>query len=111
MITNGEKIALAAMKKEYKSLTRKLVTAKKKTQDCIGAASKIMEARLAASEILKGNHSHSELSKLIEPLAKQEKEAIKAGKQNLIKLMDREHELEFAVSDLATEISRIEFRQ
>jgi hypothetical protein len=109
-MTRGEEIALNAMKKEHKSLSRRADLAKNKTTECINAASTILKIRMEASEILKSDKSHDEQMKLINVLANKEKSAFKAGKLNMVKLMDKEHELMFACDDLQREISMIEFR-
>lgn len=109
-MTNGERIALTAMKKEHKLLSRRAENAKKKTEECMNAATTIIKIRQEANEILQGDHSHVEIAKLIEPLAKLEKAALKAGKKNLVKLMDKEHQLRFACDELQQEISNIEYR-
>ena len=109
-MTRGEEIALAAMKKEHKSLSSRAAAAKNKTEECMNAATTIIKIRQEANEILQGDHSHIEIAKLIEPLAKREKAALKAGKQNFVKLMDKEHELMFACDALQQEISNIEYR-
>jgi len=109
-MTRGEEIALNAMKKELKSLSKRAALAKNKTESCMSAASTIINCRKEASEILKSEKSFDEQMKLIGVLADKEKAAFKASKQDLIKLMDKENELRFACDDLQGEISRIEFR-
>lgn len=109
-MTRGEEIALVAMKKEHKLLSRRAENAKNKTEECMSAATTIIKIRQEASKILQGEHSHAEIAKLIEPLAKREKAALKAGKQNFVKLMDKEHKLRFSCDDLQREISNVEYR-
>ena len=109
-MTNGEEIALSAMKKELKSLSRRATLAKNKTDACVNAASTIMKCRVEASDILNSDKPHDEQMKLIAILADKEKAAFKAGKLNMVKLMDKEHELKFNHDSLQSEISQIEFR-
>lgn len=109
-MTNGETIALAAMKKELKSLSRRATLAKEKTDACVNAASTIMNIRKEANDILQSEKPHDEQMKLISVLADKEKAALKVGKLNMVKLMDKEHELRFACDDLQREVSMFEFR-
>jgi len=109
-MTNGEEIALSAMKKELKSLLRRATLATKRTDDCANAASTIMKIRKEASDILQSEKSHDEQMKLISVLADKEKAAFKVGKLNMMKLIDKEHELKFACEDLQREIATVEFR-
>lgn len=108
-MTNGEKIALAAMKKELKSLSKRAALAKSKTDACVNAASTIINIRKEANDILQSEKPHDEQMKLISVLADKEKAAFKVGKLDMVKLMDKEHELKFAHDSLQSEISNIEY--
>lgn len=108
-MTKGEAIALAAMKKEHKSLAKKAALAKDKTGACLNAISTIINIRIQANDVLKSGKNNDEQMRLISILASKEKAALKVGKLSLTKLMDEEHELEFASNDLEREILNYEY--
>lgn len=109
-MTHGEEIALSAMKKELKSLSRRVASAKSKSDSCINAGSVIIKCRVEANEILKNEQSFDEQMKLIAVLADKEKAAIKMSKLNLVKLFDKETDLKISRDELQREINNIEYR-
>ena len=109
-MTKGEEIGLLAMKKELKSLLKKVTAAKSKTELCMNAASTICQCRIDANKILQSKMTNAEQMKLISVLADREKAAFKIGKLNLLKLMDKEHALMHDRDSLQHEISTLEFR-
>tara|TARA_R110000850_G_scaffold276834_2_gene420517 strand:- start:47 stop:397 length:351 start_codon:yes stop_codon:yes gene_type:complete len=110
IMTKGEGIALSAMKKELKSLSKRHLTAKNKTESCMGAASVICQCRIDANEIIRSKKPHDEQMKLISVLADKEKAAFKISRLDLLKLMDKETSLMIEHDSLQHEISTLEFR-
>ena len=107
---NGEELALAAMKKDLKRLTRAAEKARAEADECMSVGSEMVAIHKEFAEIVKsGDHSKATLNKLDRLAARSEK-TDRIQKKDLSKLLDKQFEAEQKRDALASEVQALEFR-
>lgn len=107
---NGEELALAAMRKDLKRLTRAAKKAKTEADEYMAVGSEMLAIHNEFAEIVKsGDRTDATLKKLDELKARSEK-TDRIQKKDLSKLLDKKFEAEQKRDALASEVQALEFR-
>ena len=106
----GEELTLIAMKKEFKSLSRKAGRAKKSTDEYMEIGSELLAIHNEFAEIVKSGEHGKGVIKKLDALKVRSGHAEKIRKKDLIKLLDKQSEAEIARDALGSEIQMMEFR-
>ena len=106
----GEQLALGAMKKEFKVLSKKADRAKAEADECLNVGTELIAIHEEFAEIVKSKeHGQSVINK-VDRLKKRSEKAEKIRKKDLLKLLDKENNTRFTRDSLGHEIQNMEFR-
>lgn len=107
----GEELALAAMEKEHERLSKIAVRAKAEADEAVNVGSEMLAIHEEYSSLLSlKEYGTPETIKKAGELSKRAKRARKIMQKDLIKLLDKQSEAEFARDDLKSEIEMYKFR-
>ena len=109
-MATGEELALAAMKKEFKRLSRKADRAKAESEEYMGTGSEIIAIHEEFVAIVKSDERGMSVLKKLDALKKRREKTDKIRKKDLMKLLDKEYETAITRDKLGGEIQRLEFR-
>lgn len=110
-MSRGELLALDAMKKGLRELEAKAAKAKKATEECAEAPTKILAIQREMLEVIQDKRNVGRiLGNKLEALERRIDEARKAMKRDYVKLLDSQFNLEQDAKDLARHIRREECR-
>ena len=109
-IKTGEELALNAMKKEFKVLSRAADRAKKEADEYMEVGTEIIAIHRELAEIVKQKLSSETVVKKLALLKKRSERAEKIRKKDLIKLLDKQNDTEFNRDNLGHEIQMMEFK-
>jgi hypothetical protein len=109
--SDGEELALSAMKKEFKRLSRLAEKATAEYDEYINIGSELVAIQEEFARIVNAKeHGHHIIQKL-ESLQARRKKAMKILDKDLLKLIDKQHLAEIKRDSLGSEIQRLEFRR
>lgn len=109
-MSNGEELALAAMKRDLKRLSKAAEKAKAEADEYMNVGSEMLAIHKEFAEIVKyRDHSPATLKKLKDLQLKSER-TDKIRKKDLSKLLDKQFEAEEKRAALAGEVQALEFR-
>lgn len=110
-MSRGDLLALDAMKKGLRELEAKAAKAKKATEECAEAPTKILAIQREMLEVIQDKRNVGRiLSNKLEALERRIDEARKAMKRDYVKLLDSQFSLEWDVEALAERIREEELR-
>lgn len=110
LMISGEEIALSAMKKEHKRLSRLADKAKTDVDENMNVGSELLAIHKEFSEIVSSNEHGEHIVKKLESLQVRRDKAQKILNKDLLKLLDKQHEAETKRDRLGSEIQMMEFR-
>jgi len=110
-IKTGEELALIAMKKELKVLSKKADKAKSECDEYMNTGSEAVAIHNEFVEIVNAKEHGQKVLDQLDSLKKRRNKVDAIMKKDFIKLMDKDHEAGFTRDNLAQEISMLEFRQ
>ena len=105
----GEDLALEAMKRDFKRLSRLADKAKKEAEEAMCIGSEMVAIHNEFVEIVKAKVTNETSMKKLEALQVRSKRAEKIQKKSLIKLFDKESETAIERDSLGAEIQRLEY--
>jgi hypothetical protein len=105
----GEDLALEAMKRDFKRLSRLADKAKKEAEEAMCIGSEMVAIHNEFVEIVKAKITNEASMKKLEALQVRSKKAQKIQEKSLIKLFDKEHETAFNRDELGREIQKLEY--
>lgn len=109
-MSNGEELALAAMKRDLQRLSKAAEKAKAEADEYMNVGSEMLAIHKEFAEIVKSrDHSPATLKKLKDLQLKSER-TDKIRKKDLSKLLDKQFEAEEKRAALAGEVQALEFR-
>ncbi len=100
-MTRSEEIALRAMKKELNNLASKAARSKAAYEECLSAASDIIQVRKELSELLAEPERGPGFTEALKQLEKREKRAFRIGKKDIGKLMEKSIDDEITFNDFS----------
>ncbi len=106
----GEEIVLAAIKKEFRLLSKKADKAKKECDEYFSVGTEMLAIHKEFAEIIKSKKHGDEVLKKLDLLKKRSDKTEQIRKKDYLKLSDREFNSKMEADKLMTEIQRIEFR-
>ncbi|SDZ95299.1 hypothetical protein [Marinobacterium iners] len=107
---SGKEIALSAMKKEHKRLSRLADKAKADVDENMNVGSELLAIHKEFSEILNSKEYGEHIVKKLESLRVRRDKAQKILNKDLSKLLDKQYEAETKRDSLGSEIQMMEFR-
>jgi hypothetical protein len=109
-VSNGEELALAAMKRDLKRLSKAAEKAKAEADEYMNVGSEMLAIHKEFAEIVKSrDHSPATLKKL-ERLQARSKRTDRIRNKDLCKLTDKQFEAEQKRDALASKVQALEFR-
>lgn len=110
-MSRGEDLALAAMKKEFATLSRKADKAKREADECTNIGTELFAIHQEFAAIVKSGETPKAMIANLNALKKRSERAEKIRKKDLLKLFDKEHKAAMDRDAMAGEIQGVEFRQ
>lgn len=107
---SGEELALDAMKKELKRLTKAAEKAKQEADECCNITSEYIAIHNEFAEIVSSGESGQPVIDKLNSLKRRRDRANKIMNKDLIMLLDKQSEAELARDSLAGEIQKNEWR-
>lgn len=106
----GEELAIQAMKKEFKRLSKVAERAKKETDEHINIGSEILGIHKEFSDIVNAKESTKETALKLNALIKRSERATKIRKKSLLELIEKQSKSEIERDNLLIELQNAEFR-
>ena len=107
---SGEELALAAMKKEFKRLSKVAEKAKHEADEYMHMGSEFIAIHQEFSDIVKSGEHGEKVIKKLDALKKRRDKVDRIRKKDLIKLVDKETHTQIERDSLGSEIQMLEFK-
>ncbi len=108
-MNSKEKVVLAALKRDLKRLSKAAEKAKAECDEYLNVGSEMAAIHEEFALIVKAKETGPEVLKKLEALKRRRDKAERIMKKDLVKLLDKQHEAEFAEESLGEEIQAMEF--
>lgn len=109
-MTHGEKIALEAMQREHKRLSKIADKAKAEAEESLGITDEAFAIHKEFSDIVKAKDHSAETVKRLSCLAARQKRVDTILKKSLVKLLDKQSDAERNRDLLLHEIRKVEWK-
>jgi len=109
-MNSKEKVVLAALKRDLKRLSKAAEKAKAECDEYLNVGREMIAIHEELALIVKAKETGPEVLKKLEALKRRRDKAERTMKKDLVKLIDKQHEAEFARDSLSSEIQMMEFK-